>query len=367
MVQDNTMVQFELPSKLPIYGKRLHAHYSQNDHNILRDIMGSSLAHVEEETTYDNWDGGTSGHDVHLFLTIEELSKVDIDDIKTTARTICDDLNKVSEAVQDEFFANVHLDVLDEDDEKCQRAEPLLSRPSIDPDALSIWKKGMVRLFITHRDEHKTRANELAKALVPYGISSFVAHDSIQPMTIWQTEIVNGLETMDVLLAFITDDLHNSIWANQEIGFALGRNVPIIPLKLQDQDPGGFIGKHQALKCKYDEVAKAAPQVYKVLGDKLGNAERLNASLISAFVESPGFIETKQRFNRMRAAVSRLTDADLAKIVNGFRTNAQLHNAYHLKISDRLRTFLKDTTGKEFIVEGKKIIVEEDSGMEEAS
>ena len=133
-----------------------------------------------EETDYDNWDGGTYGHDVQLFLPMEELSKVGINDIDSVAQRIRDDLNKIGESVQREFFANVHLELLDDDDENCQRATPLHSTPSIKANALSIWKKGMVRLFISHRDGHKEKANELAEALEPYGISSFVAHDSIQ-------------------------------------------------------------------------------------------------------------------------------------------------------------------------------------------
>ena len=243
------MAEFDLPRRFSTYRLRVHAHYSNSGNKLLCDLIGKSHAYVMEETVYDGLDGGTYGHDVQLFLPMEELSKVDINDIDVVTRQICADLNTVSNSVKNEFFANVRLELFDEYEENCQRAKPLQSQPDPDADSLSIWKQGMVRLFISHRDGHKAKANELAEALEPYGISSFVAHDSIQPMTIWQTEIVRGLETMEIMLAFVTDDLHDSIWTNQEIGFALGRNVPIVSLKLQDQDPSGFIGKQQALKC----------------------------------------------------------------------------------------------------------------------
>ncbi len=345
------MAGFELSRKLPSYRLRLHAHYSRIGNDSLRDIVGNSLANVVEETTYDSWDGGIYGHHIQLFLSMEELSKVDINELKSIAATICDDLNIICESVQKEFFAKVHLELLDENDENCQRAKPLHSRPSIEADTLSIWKKGMVRLFISHRDRHKVKANELAEALEQYGISSFVAHDSIQPMTIWQTEIVKGLETMEILLAFVTDDLHNSIWANQEIGFALGRSIPIVSLKLQDQDPNGFIGKQQALKCRYDDVAAAAPRIYTVLSDKLGNRERLQTSLISAFVNSPNFYEAKQRFDRMKGVVESLSDVEVAEIVEGFSKNSQLHKAIYLNNKyERLRNFLNKVTGISWLV-----------------
>ena len=358
------MAGFELSRKLSTYRLLLHARYSQIGNNSLRDIVGNSLAYVVEETTYDTFDGELFGHDIQLFLSKEELSKMDYNEFESNARTICDDLNKLTKSVQNEFFANVHLELLDENYENCQRAKPLHSRPSIEADTLSIWKKGMVRLFISHRDRHKVKANELAEALEQYGISSFVAHDSIQPMTIWQTEIVKGLETMEILLAFVTDDLHNSIWANQEIGFALGRSIPIVSLKLQDQDPSGFIGKQQALKCRYDDVAAAAPWIYKVLSDKLGNRERLQTSLISAFVNSPNFNEAKQRFDRMKSVVESLSDVEEAEIVEGFSKNSQLHNANYLTSKyERLRNFMNKVTGKEFSIEGKNIVAKRDDDL----
>lgn len=205
------MAEFELPRRLPTYRLRLHSYYSSHGDALLRDLIGNSHAYVVEETSYDNWNGGTYGHDVQLFLPMDELSKVDIDDIDSVTEKIREDLNKICAGVANEFFANVHLELFDENDERCQRARPLHARPDRDADTLSIWKRGMVRLFVSHRDKHKAMANELAEALEPYGVSSFVAHDAIQPMTIWQSEILKGLESMEIMLAFVTDDFHDSV------------------------------------------------------------------------------------------------------------------------------------------------------------
>ena len=214
----------------------------------------------------------------------------------------------------------------------------------------------MIRLFISHRDEHKAMAKELASALEGYGVSCFVAHDSIQPMSVWQMEILKGLESMEVLLAFITDDFQESVWTNQEIGFSLAREIPIIPLKLQRQDPSGFISRQQALKCSYDDVANAVPNIYKILADKLGNRDRLQASLVRAFVSSPNFDETRARFDRMRDVVSTLSDDELNDIIVGFRENDQLHKAIYLTSRyERLAKFLSETSGRDFLIRGKVI------------
>ena len=62
-----TMAGFELPRRLPMYRLRLHAYYSSRGDDLLRDLIGNSHAYVVEETSYDNWNGVTYGHDVQLF------------------------------------------------------------------------------------------------------------------------------------------------------------------------------------------------------------------------------------------------------------------------------------------------------------
>ena len=49
----------------------------------------------------------------------------------------------------------------------------------------AFWRKGMFRLFISHLAIHREWAGELQEALLPYGISSFVAHNDIEPTTEW--------------------------------------------------------------------------------------------------------------------------------------------------------------------------------------
>ena len=348
-------MKYTLPVRVPGYLQRLHLQYSRDGKNLLRDLIAASRSLVIEET-YE------SGHDVQLFIPIEVLSKIAINDQEAITESICEDLNELARNMPDEFVRAVRLDVNHENDPDSQRAKPVLSGPvpgpTYDLDSLSIWTPGMVRLFISHRDTYKSQANELADALEPYGISSFVAHDAIMPMTQWRAEIRKGLETMEIMLAFVTDDFHESAWTNQEIGFALARNIPVISLKLQQGDPQGFIDDQQALKGRLDDPAESVQAIYDLLAERLGNRERLQSGLISAFVEARSFPETIRRFDRMEEVVNRLSGDEVKRIVDGFAANSQLHNCGYLDNKyQRLCNFLKRTTTSEsFSIEGKEII-----------
>ena len=290
-----------------------------------------------------------------FFLPNHVFKQLELKKEKSYREKIRKDLNERN-SFEDEFFNEVFFEVEDENDREYQHAVSLSKYPQVEPDALSIWQPGQIRLFVSHRDGHKKKAKELAKALEDYGISAFLAHDTIGAMTTWQKEILKGLKTMEIMLVFGTDDLHKSAWTNQEIGFALGRGVPILSLKLEDADPKGFIGSEQALIGDIQDPAASAPRIYELVAEELDNKGRLQGALISAFIDSPCFVEARKRFDRLNEVVDSISEEEEQKIIDGFKENDQLHGAYYLKYKQRLINFFKRTTGREYSIVGRKII-----------
>lgn len=136
----------------------------------------------------------------------------------------------------------------------------------VSSDAVSrIWgNEGYYRVFLSHKSEYKEKAAELKKQLRSLKISCFVAHEDIQPTQEWQKEIENALFSMNAFVALMTEDFHDSDWTAQEVGFAFCRGVPSIALKL-GKDPYGFIGKFQALSCRWDTWDTVAQEIVKKL------------------------------------------------------------------------------------------------------
>ena len=239
-------MKYVLPNKLNGYLLRLCKQYQRQDRFTLKRLISVSRYFVDEGA--EQYQQNKVGHNIRFFVPIEQISEVDSHDQKKLEQGSLRDLGDISSGVEGEYFSAVNFEISDKGDFEYQNSTPLSSQIASKPDSLPIWKPGTLRVFISHRDTYKVQANQLAKTLGPYGISSFVAHDTIEPMDIWQDEILKGLETMELLLAFVTDDFHKSIWANQEVGFALGRGVPVLSVKLEGADPRGFIGREQALK-----------------------------------------------------------------------------------------------------------------------
>ena len=109
----------------------------------------------------------------------------------------------------------------------------------------AFWKPDHFRLFLSHLATYKKFASELQQVLEQYGIVAFVAHKDIDPTAEWQNEIELALSTCDALVALLHPGFHESKWTDQEIGFVMGRPMPVFSIFL-GETPYGFIGKTQA-------------------------------------------------------------------------------------------------------------------------
>ena len=117
----------------------------------------------------------------------------------------------------------------------------------------------------------------LKTCLSDYAISGFVAHEDIHPTLEWQSEIERALHAMDAFIAIHTLGFSQSLWTQQEIGFAVGRGVKIISLKM-GEDPTGFISKHQALARRGRTAEAIAKEVDAILSEDEQTSARLAAA-----------------------------------------------------------------------------------------
>jgi TIR domain len=348
--------KYEMPKKIPSYVRRLELMYRSDGSNIYHQIVCNASVYVREEVSYDNWNGGTAGHALVFFLEEDVLQKIsNFEAQKKICKKLEVDFQECSQSLQGEFVEKVFIELYDENDLECMSSIKPFNQPIINPDTISVWRTGHIRLFISHRDEYKRQASELGLALKGYGISSFVAHDTIEPMEKWQHIIRKSLQSMEIMLVFITNGFFESFWTNQEVGVALGRGIPIIPVKMQKCDPCGFINDTQALIGDLDNPTASVDGIYKVLVEKLGQEERIRKATVQAFVDSSNFNEVTKRFNRLQA-IRFVSEADIQQIIEAFSTNENLHNAWYLTNEhNRLVNFLENRMGKHYKIEGKSI------------
>ena len=344
MRQDRTP-RFELPAKLEQVLASLSGYYGRNNKPLLQKLIVNSAYHVHEEWTYDNLDGGTYGHAIY-FQIPEPIFYEVFDNLGEVAQELREGINRLSNT-QNEYIHEVFLELQESQIlENWREQSGVLIQPNIAivapmADQLNrLWKPGYFRLFISHVSANKVQASELKNELQLYGVSSFVAHNDIEPTREWQDEIENALYSMDALLALLTKDFHDSNWTDQEIGVAIGRQVPIAHIRL-GRDPYGFIGKYQALSGINKDAGPLANDIYELLWANPRLNERLVESLVTRFEDSDSYAHANslmgyvEKIEKARPGViDRLEDAP--------QRNSQVARAWHVKgrlpaVLERLR------------------------------
>jgi hypothetical protein len=164
-------------------------------------------------------------------------------------------------------------------------------KSGIDP---PFWRKRMFRLFITHLSSERVFAAQIQEALLGYGISAFVAHNDIEPTLEWQSQIETALATADSLVALLHLSFHQSNWTDQEIGFAMGRGLPVFAVRF-GQDPYGFIGRFQAFTGGGKSPEALARELFDAYRKNKQTQRRMAEVLVSLLEDSGSFADAKAR------------------------------------------------------------------------
>ena len=177
-----------------------------------------------------------------------------------------------------------------------------------------VWTPDRIRVFVSHTSAYKADVGQLANMLDRFGFSCFVAHDAIEPSREWQDVIELALRTCDVLIAYVTRDLHESRWTDQEVGWALGREIVVVPLKV-GADPYGFFGTYQALTIHDGRpIHETAVAVARSIATAIFRQQRPGAArlldrmtdlVVEAFCLSRSFESMRRRFELLRLIPNR--------------------------------------------------------------
>jgi hypothetical protein len=204
------------------------------------------------------------------------------------------------------------------------------------PADLPFWEPEHLRLFVSHVNTFKLLAENIKTNLRQYKISAFVAHSDIEPTREWLEQIEGALTTADALLAMLTTDFHDSLWTDQEVGVALGRQIPVIPLRL-GQDPYGLFGKFQGLPGsgrKTDEIARS---IAESLGKNATTSKRMTFALVGALADSQSY-DASRRIMTLLEKVDYLDSSLAEKMRNSIMANSQVKSAYG--VPERIDTLI---------------------------
>ena len=194
------------------------------------------------------------------------------------------------------------------------------------PPKPSFWNTDNFKVFISHISKHKVAAGKLQRSLLPYHISSFVAHTDIEPTREWENEIINALNASDGLVALLHTGFHESKWTDQEIGIGVAHGLLVISVSF-GESPYGFMGRYQALPGTGKSYEQLAGEIYQIFLSHRLSRRRMTEIIANKFVESSSFDQAKRNMDLLETV--EYWDATFTKTTRkAVKENDQLAGAW---------------------------------------
>ena len=220
-----------------------------------------------------------------------------------------------------------------------------------------IQRQVMAHVFISHLHTDRELAHGISLSLNEYGVTAFVAHDDIEPMEEWQEEIRQALLKMNLLVALLSPGFESSAWTDQEVGAAVGRDIPVVPVRM-GKDPYGFIGKYQALSIDPNDD-DADKEIAEFAFSQLIQA----ATGTDVYIELLRWSDSYAMSNRLAKYLPTLVALSVDQeesLVNAFNSNYQVGRAD--RIRDQIIQVLYNLTGHPYYILGStypKLLIHE--------
>jgi hypothetical protein len=179
---------------------------------------------------------------------------------------------------------------------------------------------------MSHLTAHRQLAHDIKITLSKYGISTFVAHDDIEPTREWQEQIELALSTADIGVALLHSGFISSKWCPMEVGWLLGRGKMVVGIKY-DLDPFGFLAKNQALNAKGKSTQGISNGIIKILMNDDTISDFIREACCQRLLSADSYIDANEIAQTLDA-IKPFNETQRKIIKTALEINDQVSNAY---------------------------------------
>jgi TIR domain-containing protein len=273
-----------------------------------------------DNTEYDNWNGGTYTWALRLEVSVPVFASVE-PRLSKIEKEIGEKLSYFGRSYPNDHLSEVTVSPISPGTSAVGQRIALS-----EAEVRRLWPEGRFRLFLSHLAKHKVAVSKIKEELEPFGISAFVAHEAIKPSLEWQREIELALRSMHALVALITPEFDGSKWTDQEIGWAFGRGVLVVPVRL-GADPYGFAGKVQGINGNLEKPKTLAKNVFETLLANPQTHGEVRRGFVTALCDSDSFNQSILLRDYI-AEIPDFTDEEKDGMREACESNSQLSNAW---------------------------------------
>lgn len=186
-----------------------------------------------------------------------------------------------------------------------------------------------LEIFISHADENKTIAREIADEIEKHdGLHVFVAHEDLEPGTDWKKELTQNVFQCDAFMILLTDKFHLAEWTEQEVGIAHAFNKRMIPIRFDSTATTGFMTDFQATKLSYPVNSSEIKNLVDVIFAYSEEGQRHVNQLIQQLHSADSFVKANAYATILFDTTSKFTEEQINKIAESFLENYEIRTAW---------------------------------------
>lgn len=202
-----------------------------------------------------------------------------------------------------------------------------------------------IKAFISYSDEDRVIAGQFKNLLQYYcGYYVFLAHEDMTPASDFCESIIKSIGESDFFIPLISENFIRSPYTDQETGIAIAYKKKIIPIKLENVNPYGFISKYHALSLKKSSNGQELLKLVFTIGLLFAKnykdpySEKAKNSIVAALKSSDSFY-ISNRIIKLICNCSKFNKSQLEIIIDSVKNNSQVRESYGLF---DLRMLLRD-------------------------
>ena len=193
-----------------------------------------------------------------------------------------------------------------------------------------------MKIFISYAHQDRELVGNIKSILQDeYGFDIFLAHDDIRPTEEWENVIISNLRACDVLVTLLTENYIHSEWTDQESGFALCREILVIPVKIR-VNPHGFLKRYQALTFR--TIESVCKNIFKLIIDKEDLHENAMNSFIKVYSESDSYEDAGTKTYKLLEYDDYFSPQQRNQIMSIATENSQIYRGFRAR--RRIKRFI---------------------------
>jgi hypothetical protein len=107
------------------------------------------------------------------------------------------------------------------------------------------------QVFVSHAPADLETVQELFGPIRNFPFGVYVAMEEVEPGRS-RHNLEGRLRNSDVLVAVLTERAATNQWVNQEIGYAIAKGIPVVPLYEDPADRGGYVDRVEGVEIDHE-------------------------------------------------------------------------------------------------------------------